>query len=79
MTQYTSLVNGVLLTNLLAPRESGCSRMRNKVSFDWLPSYITATRPVLEIYKMVGYFPDRPRTRDTPLWGRYPRWKDGRC
>jgi hypothetical protein len=35
--------------------------MRNKVSSDWLPSYIKATRPVLEIFKMAGYFPDSPR------------------
>jgi hypothetical protein len=36
--------------------------MHNKVSSDWLPSYIKATRPVLEIFKMAGYFPDGPRT-----------------
>jgi len=35
--------------------------MRSKVSSDWLPSYIKATQPVLEILKMAGYFPDRPR------------------
>jgi len=35
--------------------------MRSKVSSDWLPSYIKATRPVLEIFKMVGYFLDSPR------------------
>jgi hypothetical protein len=35
--------------------------MHSKVSSDWLPSYIKAMRPVLEIYKMVGYFPDSPR------------------
>jgi len=34
--------------------------MRSKVSYDWLPSYIKATRPVLELFKMAGYFPDRP-------------------
>jgi len=34
--------------------------MRSTVSCDWLPSYIKATRPVLEIFKMVGYFPDSP-------------------
>ena len=45
----------------LAPRESDCSRMRRKVFSDWLPSYIKATRPVLEILNMAGYFPDRPR------------------
>ena len=35
--------------------------MNSKVSSDWLPSYIKATRPVLEIFRMVGYFPDSPR------------------
>jgi hypothetical protein len=36
--------------------------MRSKVSSDWLPSSITATRQVLEIFKMAGYFPDMSRT-----------------
>ena len=36
--------------------------MRSKVPSDWLPSYIMTTRPVFEIFKMAGYFPDRPRT-----------------
>jgi len=36
--------------------------MDSKVSSDWLPSYSKATRPVLEIFKMAGYFPDKPRT-----------------
>jgi len=45
----------------LAPRENDCSRMHSKVSSDWLPSYIKATRQVVEIFKMFGYFPDRPR------------------
>jgi hypothetical protein len=35
--------------------------MNSKVSSDWLPYYIKAMRPVLEILKMAGYFPDRPR------------------
>jgi hypothetical protein len=34
--------------------------MDNKVSSDWLPSYIKATRTVLEIFKMAGYFPYSP-------------------
>jgi hypothetical protein len=38
-----------------------CSRMSSKVSSDWLPSYIKATRPVLEILKMAEYIPDSPR------------------
>jgi len=47
-----------LTAYLLAPRESDCSRMRSKVSSDWLPSYIKATRPVLEKFKTAGYIPD---------------------
>jgi len=35
--------------------------LRSKVSSDWLPNYINATRPVLVIFKMDGYFPDSPR------------------
>jgi len=50
-----------LTADWLAPRESDCSRMRSKVSSDWLPSYIKATRPVLEIFKMAGYFQASPR------------------
>ena len=49
-----------LSADWLAPRESGCSQMHSKVSSDWLPSYIKATRPVLEIFKMAGYFLDSP-------------------
>jgi hypothetical protein len=41
-----------LTANRLDPRESGCSRMHSKVSSDRLPSYIKATPPVLEIFKM---------------------------
>jgi hypothetical protein len=52
-----------LTADLLAPRESDCSRMRSKVP-DWLPRYIKATRPVLEIFKMAGYFLDRSRMTD---------------
>jgi hypothetical protein len=32
--------------------------MDSKVSSDWLTNYIKATRPVHEIFKMAGYFPD---------------------
>jgi hypothetical protein len=35
--------------------------MHIKVFSDWLPSYIKATRPVLEIFKKAGYFLDSPR------------------
>ena len=50
-----------LTADWLAPRESDCSRMHSKVSSDRLPSYTKTTRPVLEIFKMDGYFPDSPR------------------
>jgi hypothetical protein len=50
-----------LTADWLAPRESDCSRMHSKVSPDWLPSYIKATRSVLEIFKMAVYFLDSPR------------------
>jgi hypothetical protein len=50
-----------LTADWLAPRENDCSRMHSKVSSNWLPNYIKATRPVLEIFKMAGYFPDSPR------------------
>jgi len=57
-----------LTADWLAPRESDCSWIRSKVSSDWLPSYIKAKRPLLEILKMAGYFPDRPRIcRDISL------------
>ena len=48
-----------LTADWLAPRESDCSRMNSKVSSHWLPWYIKAKRPVLEIFKMAGYFPER--------------------
>ena len=51
-----------LTADWLAPRDSYCSRKHSKVSSDRLPSYIKATLPVLEIFEMAGYFPDRPRT-----------------
>ena len=52
-----------LTADRLAPRVNECSRMNSKVSSDWLQSYeyIKATWPVLEIFKMAGYFPGRPR------------------
>jgi len=49
-----------LTADWLAPWESDCPRMYSKVSSDWLPSYIKATRLVREIFKIVGYFPDSP-------------------
>jgi hypothetical protein len=46
-----------LTADWLAPRESD-----SRISSDWLQSYIKATQPVLEMFKMAGYFPDSPRT-----------------
>jgi len=34
--------------------------MRSKVCSDWLPSYIKATRLVLEIFKMARFFSGQP-------------------
>jgi len=50
-----------LTADSLALRESEFSRMHSKVSSDWMPSYIKATRPVLEILNMARYFPDSLR------------------
>jgi hypothetical protein len=50
-----------LTADWLAPRDGDCSRKHSKVFSDRLPSYIKATLPVLEIFKMAGYFPDRTR------------------
>ena len=68
-----------LTADWLASRESECSRMYSKVSSDCLPSYIKATRPVLQIFKMERYLPDSPRTWEdfalyvciaTSVWAR---------
>jgi len=58
-----------LTAELLAPRDSNCTRMHSKASSDWLPSYIKVTSPVVEIFKMVGYFPDSPRLQTTTAFG----------
>ena len=50
-----------LTTDWLAPRESEWSRMHSKVSSDWLPGYIKAARPVLEVLKMARYFSEYSR------------------
>ena len=50
-----------LTADWLAPWESDCSRMHSKFPSNWLSSYIKAMRPVLEIFKMAGNFPDSPR------------------
>ena len=70
-----------LTVDWLAPRESDFSRMYSKVSSEWLPSYIKATSPVLEIFKMVWYFPDWPRMSHLKLrlmeniWLKHTFWK----
>ena len=52
---HSSQLNQWCLTaDWLAPQESDCSWVHSKVFSDWLPSYIKATRPVLEIFKMAG-------------------------
>ena len=51
----------VLTADWLAQCESDCSRMTSKASSEWLPSYIKATRPILQIFKVAGYFPNGPR------------------
>jgi len=56
-----------LTADWLAPRESDCSWMYSRVSSDWLPSYIQATQPVLEIFRMAGYLPDSPHMVTTQL------------
>jgi len=42
--------------------------MYSKVSSDGLTSYIKATLPVLEIFKMAGYFPDSPCMSQIVYW-----------
>jgi hypothetical protein len=59
-----------LTADWLAPQKSDCSRVHSKVSSDWLPSYIRATRTVLEIFRMSGYFPDSPCMMNRPVMVR---------
>jgi len=54
-----------LTANWLAPQESDCSRTNSKISSDWLSSYIKATRPVLKIFKLNGYFLGKPSYLNT--------------
>jgi hypothetical protein len=49
-----------LTADWLGPRESDCSRIHSKVSCNWLPIYVKATWPIVEIFKMAGQFPDSP-------------------
>jgi len=54
--------------------------MSGEVSSDWLPNYIKATRPVLEIFKMDEYFPNSPCTyifaSDDGLLDFYAVWEE---
>ena len=61
-----------LIAQWLVPQNSNCSQIHSKISSDWLPSHIKATRPVLEIFKMAGYFPDSPRIALCYLVGDSP-------
>ena len=67
-----------LTADWLAPQESDCSRMHIQVASDWIPSYIKATRPVPEIFKMTWYFPDSPRMRHSPVSRRLSTCPIGR-
>jgi len=49
-----------LTADWLAPRESDCSRTQSKVSSVRLPSYMHATRTVLQIFKISRHFSDSP-------------------
>jgi hypothetical protein len=55
-SQVHKLSQRCLTADWLAPRGSDCSRMHSEVSSDWLPSYIKATRPILEIFKWLDIF-----------------------
>jgi len=58
-----------LTADRLAPCECDCSWIHSKVSSDGLQSYMKATRPVLEILKMFGYFLDSPlKFRNIWFW-----------
>jgi len=60
--QYASSVNGVSLPTDYPHGRVSVHRGTVKSPLDWLPSYIKAMRPLLKIFKMAGYFPDRLRT-----------------
>jgi hypothetical protein len=59
-----------LTADWLAPRQNDCSWTHSKGSSEWILSYIKATQPVLEIFKMVGYFPDSPLMRHSQFFRR---------
>jgi len=54
-----------LTADWLDPRKSDCPWMHIKVFSDRLSSYIKATRLVLEVFNVAGYFPDSPRIVST--------------
>jgi len=56
-----------LTADWLAPWDSDCSWTHSKVSSEWLPSCIKAIRPVLEIFKLAGYFPDSPHMKRSEI------------
>ena len=60
-----------LTADWLAPWHSDCSRMHSKVSSHLVPSYIKATWPVLEIFKMDRYVLDRPHICHLLLCDKY--------
>jgi len=62
----------LLTAEYLAPQKSEYSWMHSKVPSDWLPSYVKATRQVLEILKMARYFPDSPPVRNQALQCQNP-------
>jgi hypothetical protein len=68
-----------LTADWLAPRESDCSRMHSKVSTDWLSSYMKATHPVLELFKIAWNFPDSPRKRSSIVVTYYRNVEREKC
>ena len=67
-----------LTARWLAPQESDHSQVCNEVSSDWLPSYIKATWPVLEMFKMAGYFPEEASYSQSPFFSTdIHRWLPG--
>ena len=70
VTQYTSLVDGVSLTTNWPHGSVTVDECTVKDTSDWLPSYIKATLPVREIFRMAGYFPDVPRCSLSCAWSR---------
>jgi len=59
VTKYRSLVSGSHC-RLTSPKGEWLFT-NAQYGLPWLPRY-KATQPILEIFKMIGYFPDRPHT-----------------